>query len=120
MADPKQYTPKFRPGQDVGYRATADVRAGRIVEVTGDTAVAEAAAGSTKTVGIAATTVKAGELLLVMSGGVQRPLASGAIAAGDRVAAAAGGTVATATTATIGTAIAAAANGAQALIKLDK
>lgn len=120
MADPKQYTPKFRPGQDVSYRATADIRAGRVVEVTGDTAVAEAAAGSTKTVGVSAFAVKAGELVTVLSGGVQRPLAAGNIAAGDRVAAGAAGTVATGTTATIGTAIAAAANGAQALVKLDK
>lgn len=114
------YTAKFRPGQDVTYRASADVRAGRLVEITGDTAVAEAAAGSLKTVGVSGHSAKAGELVRVQSGGVHRPIATGAIAAGARVAAAAGGTVATATEATIGTAIAAAANGAQALIKLDK
>lgn len=120
MADPKQYTPKFRPGQDVTYRATADIRAGRVVEVTGDTAVAEAGAASTKTVGVALFAVKSGELVTVGSAGVQRLIASGPVAAGDRVAAGAAGTVATGTTATIGTAIAAAANGAPALIKLDK
>lgn len=117
MAD---YTPLFRPGQDVTFRTTADVRGGRLVEITGDTAVAEAAAGSTKVAGVALFDAASGVATTVASAGMHPLIATGAIAAGDRVAAAANGTVATGTTATIGLCISGAAGGGVALIKLDK
>lgn len=118
MAD--ENATKFRPGQDITYRATEDVLARHLVEISGDTAVKHAAAGSLKVAGVALFDAEAGEAPVVASGGVRRLIAAGAIAAGDRVAAAANGLVATATTATIGLAIAAATDGAEALIKIDK
>lgn len=108
MAD---YSPLFTPGLDVTFTATAPVTGGRLVEITGDRSVAHATADSAKVAGIAAFDAATGELVTVHSGGVQRPIADGAIAAGDRVAAAADGKVATGTTNTIGLALAEAADG---------
>lgn len=112
------YVPLFE-GYSRTFTADADVTGGQLVEVTGDRAVSAAGAGSTKTVGVAAFDAKAGDPVTVEGGGVQRLMAAGAIAAGDRVAAAAGGKVATATENTIGLALTAAADGAQAQIRLD-
>jgi predicted RecA/RadA family phage recombinase len=113
------YTPLYRPGKDVTYTASAPVTGGQVVEITTDKSVGPAGAASTKYVGVALFDAPAGAPVTVESGGVQRPTASGAIAAGDRVQCAANGLVSTGTTAPIGTAIAAAADGAVALIKLD-
>jgi len=117
MAD---YTPLYRPGKDVTYTAASAITAGQLVEITTDLTVQPAGAASTKYVGIALFDAPSGGIVTVEAGGVQRPTASGAIAAGDRVQTAANGQVATGTTAPIGTAIAAAASGAVALIKLDR
>lgn len=117
MAD---YTPLFRPGQDVTYTASAALTGGQVVEVTTDRNVGPAGAASTKYVGVALFDAAVGDSVTVASGGIHRLTASGAIAAGDRVQAAANGQVATGATAPIGTAIAAAASGAVALIKLDR
>lgn len=108
MAD---YLPLFKPGAAVTFSASTAVTGGRLVEITGDRTVAHAAAASTKVAGIAAHDAAVGDHVTVYSGGVQRPVASGAIAAGDRVAPAADGKVATGTTGTIGLALAAAADG---------
>ncbi len=117
-----QYTPMFKPGEAVTFTASADVIGGRVVEVTGDRTVAHAGAGSTKVAGVAGFDAKAGESVTVFSGGIQRPTASGAIAAGDAVAAAANGHVATSADGTgrIGVALAAAADGETAQIKLER
>jgi predicted RecA/RadA family phage recombinase len=117
MAD---YTPLFRPGDDVTYTASAAITGGQLVEITGTRSVGPAGAASTKYVGVALFDAAAGDSVTIEAGGVQRPTASGAIAAGDRVQAAANGAVATGTTAPLGTAIAAAADGAVALIKFDR
>lgn len=114
MAD---YLPLFNPGTAVTFTASADVTGGRLVEITGDRTVAHAAAASTKVAGVAGFDAAEGELVTVYSGGVQRPIAAGAIAAGDRVAAAADGKVATAETGTFGVALAAAADGETAQVR---
>lgn len=114
-----EYLPLFKPGQEVTYRASAPVTGGQLVEVTGDRTIGPAAADSAKTVGVAGFNAADGDEVVVYSGGVQRPIASGAIAAGDRVGAAADGKVATAATVKIGTALAAAADGETTQIKLD-
>ncbi|WP_087484922.1 capsid cement protein [Brachybacterium massiliense] len=110
MAD---YSPLFKPGAAITYSVSADVTAGQVVELTGDRAVGPASADSEKVVGIAAFNAVVGDHVTVHDGGVQRPYASGVIAAGDKVAAAADGKVVTAGEAvnTIGIALAAAADG---------
>lgn len=116
MAD---YLPLFTPGASVTFTATAAVTGGRLVEITGDREVEHAAASSTKVAGIAGFDAAEGELVTVYSGGVQRPIASGDIAAGDRVAAAADGKVVTATTGTIGLALASAADGETVQVRFN-
>lgn len=109
MAD---YLPLFKPGASVTFTASADVIGGRAVEITGDRAVSHAAAASTKYVGVAGHSAKAGEKVTVHTPGqVQRGVASGAIAAGAVVQTAADGKIA-AGAAKIGLALAAAADGA--------
>ncbi|ABR10470.1 MULTISPECIES: capsid cement protein [Bacteria] len=105
------YVPKFIPGAAVTYTAEADIKAGRVVEVSGDRSVSTATADSTKSVGVAARDAKAGEKVLVhhLNGQVHRLVTAGAVAAGDRVAAAADGKVATATANTVGLALTSAA-----------
>lgn len=118
MAD---YSPLFKPGAAITYSASADVTAGQVVELTGDRAVGPAAADSAKVVGIAAFDAAVGDSVTVHSGGVQRPVASGAIAAGDKVAAAAAGKVATlgAAVNSLGIALAAAADGETVQLKFQ-
>lgn len=94
MAD---YLPKFKPGQQITYTASAAVTGGRVVEVTGNRQVGPAGAGSKKVCGVAGFDAKQGEQVTVYDGGVQVLVASAAVAAGDRVAAAANGMVAKAT-----------------------
>lgn len=117
MAD---YVPLFDPGAAVTFTASADVKGGRLVEVTGDREVGPAAAGSTKVAGVASFDATEGEVVTVYSGGVQRPVASGAVAAGDLVAAAADGKVATGTDNTIGLALAAASDGETAQVRFHQ
>lgn len=108
------YLPKFKPGQAVTYHASADVTGGQVVEVTGDRTVGPAAASSAKFVGVAAHDAKTGAPVTVFSGGIQRPLASGPVAAGDNVVCAAAGKVATAAAAagtSVGVAVSTAADG---------
>ena len=109
MAD---YNPLYRPGKDLPLSASAAVTGGQLVEITGDRSVGPAGAASTKVIGVALFDANAGDVVTVENNGVQLPVASGAIAAGDTVQAAANGLVATGTTAPVGIAIAAAADGA--------
>lgn len=114
------YAPRFKPGKDITFRATTAVVAGQVVELTGDYAAGVPTAGaSTKVLGVALFDAAIGESFTVSSGGVQRPIADGAIAAGDRVAVSTTGRVKTGATATIGTAFAAAVDGAKADIRFD-
>lgn len=94
MAD---YLPKFTPGKAITLTASADVTGGRLVEVTGNRTVGPAAADVADVVGVAGTDALSGEKVLVYPrpGGVQRLVASGAIAAGVKVISATGGKIAT-------------------------
>lgn len=116
MAD---YSPLFKPGAAITFSVSADVTAGQVVELTGDRTVGPAGADSARVVGIAAFNAKVGEDVTVHDGGVQRPLAAGAIAAGDKVAAAADGKVSALGDSSnlVGLALAAAADGAPTQIK---
>lgn len=91
------YLPKFKPGQAVTFTASADVTGGRLVEVTGNRTVGPAGADSAKVVGVAAFDVKSGDAVTVYTraGGVHPVTASGAIAAGAKIASAAAGKVQT-------------------------
>jgi len=121
MADPIEYIEQFAPGLDVTFNVGTDVRAGRVVELTGSRSIGETSGASAKVVGVAARTAKTGDSVVVKHGKWQRLIAAGPIAAGDRVASASQGRVATATTgATIGLAITSAADGATASIRLDQ
>ncbi|WP_309132644.1 capsid cement protein [Brevibacterium sp.] len=112
------YSPLFYDGDPFTCTAATDVTGGRLVTVAGNRTVGHAAADSNP-IGVAAFDAKAGESVNVIPGGVHRPAASGAIAAGARVAAAAGGTVSATGTNFIGTALTAAADGELVEIKLD-
>lgn len=108
------YLPKFKPGQAVTYTASADITGGQVVKVTGDRTVAPATAGAVTFVGVAAHDAKTGAPVTVFSGGIQRPLASGAVDAGDNVVCAAAGKVVTAAVAagtSVGIAVSTAADG---------
>ncbi|MFJ2518660.1 capsid cement protein [Cellulosimicrobium cellulans] len=112
------YVPLFE-GNARTFTADADVTGGQLVIVTGDRAVSTATADSAAVVGVAAFDAKDGDDVTVHGGGVQRLIAAGAITAGARVAAAAGGKVSVTGENTIGLALTAAADGAEAQIRLD-
>jgi predicted RecA/RadA family phage recombinase len=118
MAD---YQPKFLPGREVTYTASADVKGGRVVVITGDEMVAHSAGPSTKSPGVAMYDAAAGEKVVVMSHAIHRLIASGDINPGDSVASAADGKVAVAApgAARLGLATAGADDGDIALIKFD-
>lgn len=100
-----QHTPLFLPGQSYTRRTSAAVTGGQLVEVSGSGTVAPAAADSTKVIGVAGFDAAAGDIVTVHTAGVHPLAASGAISAGDQVAAAASGKVAAGTTAVIGVAL---------------
>lgn len=119
-----EYLPKFTPGDAIPMTASADVKGGQLLEVSGDGTVAAAAADSSKWVGVAGFDTASGERVTVFSGGVQRPIASGSITAGDVVAAAAAGKVAKAGDAPdaaslVGVALSDAADGAPVTVKFN-
>lgn len=89
-------------GEAITRTASAAVTGGQVVVVSGEGTVAPAGATSTAWLGVAAFDAAAGEDVTVHKGGVQRPVASGAVAAGAMVATAATGKVATAATPTVG------------------
>jgi len=92
MAD---YVPLFKPGEAyTSTVATAAVIGGRLVEVNGVGTVGPAGAASLKFCGVAAWDAAVGDKVTIHTGGIQRLTASGAIAAGDNVAASATGKVA--------------------------
>ena len=91
-----EYVPLFAPGTAVTRRASAAITGGQVVAVTGPGTVGPAGADSASWVGIAGFDAKTGEDVTIWSGGIQRPIASGAVAAGAAVACAAAGKVASA------------------------
>lgn len=94
MAD---YLPRFTPGEKVTFSASAAVTGGRLVVVSGAYTVAHAGADAANVVGVAAHDAAIGEDVTIWTraGGVQRLVASAAIAAGARVISAATGKAAT-------------------------
>lgn len=101
-----EYVPVFTPGKSRPRTASAKVTGGQLVEVSGNDTVAPAAADSTGVVGVAGFDAAANDRVTIYSGGVQRPTASGAVTAGDLVAAAADGKVATTTDAALAVGVA--------------
>lgn len=85
----------FTPGEPVTFSAGAAVTSGQLLVVSGNRSVSPTSASTPAWVGTAAFDAAAGEKVTVLKGGVQRVVASGAIAAGDRVIPAAAGKVAT-------------------------
>lgn len=115
------YLPKFKPGQAVTFVASTAVVGGRVVEVTGNRTVGHAGVNSAKVVGYAGHDAAVGERVTIHRGGVQHPIASGAIAAGVPVFPAADGKV-TATAGTgprLGVSLAAAADAAPVDVASD-
>jgi predicted RecA/RadA family phage recombinase len=86
-------------------KAGADVKKGQVVEITGDATVAPTSAASAKVLGVAMFDAKSGEEVAVETEGLFKMIASGTIAAGDKVVSAKDGKVATGTENTIGIAI---------------
>jgi hypothetical protein len=88
----------YRPGDIVSFRTSAAVNEGRLVAVSGDMTVSEAAAGSPKVIGVALQTASAANDVIPVQllGYVFRLQAASAVAAGDEVKAAANGQVQTA------------------------
>lgn len=90
------YSPLYQPGHAIPSQSSAAITGGKLVAVSGPGTVATAGANATGWVGVAAFDVAAsGEQVNVLSGGVQRLLASGAVTAGDTVVCAAAGAVST-------------------------
>ncbi len=112
-----EYSPVFATGgAPITLQASVTVTGGRVVESTGNGTVGPAGAASTKVLGIAAFDAAAGAKVDVwpLPGVVHECTASGAIAAGDGLAAGAAGVVSTIGAGTfqqlVGVALAAAAD----------
>lgn len=100
-----EYTPIHTSGTiPWTLQASGTVTGGRLVEVTGTGTVANAAAASVKVAGVAATDAISGGKVQVwpLAGVTHKITASGAIAAGDNLAAGANGTVAAIAAGTFG------------------
>lgn len=115
-----EYLPLYTPGQALTLKASAAVAGGQVLEVTGAGTVGPAGAASVKTVGVAGFDAAVNDNVTIYAGGVQLCTASGAVTAGDQVAAAAGGKVATGTTAVIGIALSTAADGAIVRVQFNR
>lgn len=89
-------------------KASADVKKGQVVEVTGDMTVAPTSAASAKVLGVAMFDAKAEEEVSVETEGLFKLVAGGTITAGSKVASTADGKVAAGTENTIGIALTAA------------
>lgn len=89
------YLPKYAPGTAITSTTSAAVTGGQLLEVSGSGTVAPTAGATADWLGVATQDAASGALVGVLSGGVQRLTASGAITAGDQVVAAAAGAVAT-------------------------
>ena len=106
-----EYLPRFKPGATLPIPASANVRGGRLVSVSGAYTCAEATAG-VPVLGVAGQDTNSGEVVTVHGSAVHELVAGGAIAAGAEIAAAADGKAVTyATGVKIGQALTAAAAG---------
>ena len=90
-----EYLPILKPGQALTLKASAAVTAGQVVEVTGVNTCGPAGADSVKWVGVAAFDAAINDNVTIYAGGVQAPVASGLVTAGDLVVCAAVGEVIT-------------------------
>ena len=84
------YAPKYRPGENLTRPLTGTVTGGQIVTVAG----LVAGANATDWLGVASRDGVSGDRIVVHTDGVQRVVASAAIAAGASVKCAANGQVA--------------------------
>ena len=101
-------------------KASADVKKGQVVVISGDMTVAPSTAASARVLGVAMFDAKKDEPVSVETEGLFSMKASGAITAGDKVASAADGAVAKATDAnTVGLAINSASNGGEVFVKFS-
>ena len=101
-------------------KASADIKKGQVVVISGDMTVAPSTAASAKVLGVAMFDAKSGEPVSVETEGLFSMKASGAITAGDKVASAADGAVAKATDAnTVGLAINSVTNGGEVFVKFS-
>lgn len=115
------YLPKYDTKLTITRTASADITGGKAVEVSGSKTVAHAVADSAKFLGIAMHDAKSGEPVSVSLGGVQRPVASGAIAAGAKVYTGANGVVtATGANNPVGVALETVADGAQCEVHMTR
>lgn len=118
------YSPKFKPGQDVTLTASATITGGQLLIVSGVNTVAPSGGASALYAGVARQDTASGDKVVVTRGGVQKIVASGAITAGDRVIPAAAGKVATiasgSTAHAVGTALTTVADGATVLVLMDR
>lgn len=118
-----EHNPKYNPGTELTFTASAAVTGGQLVEITGDNTVGPAGAGSDSWIGVAGHDAGTGELVHVTNGNVHVLTASGAVAAGGAVVAAAAGAVAAAAAETglalVGVALSAAAD-SKVLVKLAR
>lgn len=89
------YLPKYKPGQAITRTASAAIDGGQVVVVSGSGLVAPCSAITHTWLGVAAHPAAIGDQVTIFKGGVQRPLASAAITAGDIVVCAAAGRVVT-------------------------
>lgn len=89
------YLPLHDDGEAVTRTTSAAVTGGQVVVVSGSGTVAPSAGASVAVFGVAAFDAPSGTEVTVYKGGIQRPIASGTVTAGDQVVSAAGGKVAT-------------------------
>jgi hypothetical protein len=92
MAD---YIPLYDAGDTITLQASATIVGGQLLMMTGDGTVGPATALTTAWIGVAAFDAASGAKVTVYRDAVHKLTASGAITAGDQVAAAAAGAVAT-------------------------
>lgn len=90
MAD---WAPKFRPGADVSYTASATIAGGNVVYLSAAGQCAPTTAASAVVLGVAPTDAVTGDKIEIMRGGVQRCVSGAAIAVGDPLKSAASGRV---------------------------
>jgi len=103
-------------------KASADVKKGQVVVISGDMEVAPSSAASAAVLGVAMFDAKEGDPVSVETEGLFRLTASGAITAGAQVESAADGKVATkgdTVTKVIGIALNTASNGGEVFVKFS-
>jgi len=90
-----EYLPLHDDGDSFTRVASASITGGQLVRVSGSNTVAPVSAASADWLGVAAFDANSGDNVTIYCGGVQRPVASGAVTAGDVLVGAASGQVTT-------------------------